>query len=185
MNRVFFLSLSQSSFTSAHLHYNNRLHSVADSSLSSPICTRQPCVGYWSVHYVLWEQNSSQVASFACSGFLFQMWMCCKGGHYRGFFVYAHYRSAQTSFIGAWGGGSNKMRCQIGFRRCRIRIRLVPAQIKPCLYVYHIKPFYYRKHWKCIAQVIGAAFIVSRVFIFEAFITIHFNRIEKVNIFGN
>ncbi len=79
--------------------------------LSSPICTCQPCVGYWSVHYVLWEQSSSHVASFACSGSLFQMWMCCKGGHYRGFFVYAHYRSAQMSFIGAWGGGSNKMRC--------------------------------------------------------------------------
>ncbi len=80
--------------------------------LSSPICMCQPCVGYWSVHYVLWEQSSSHVASFACSGSLFQMWMCCKGGHYRGFFVYAHYRSAQTSFIGAWGGGSNKMRCR-------------------------------------------------------------------------
>ncbi len=33
--------------------------------------------------------------------------------------------------IGAWRGGSDKIRCWIGFRRCRIRIRLVPAQIKP------------------------------------------------------
>ncbi len=87
----------------------------------------RPCVDYWSVHYVLWEQSSSHVTSFVCSGSLFQMWMCCKGGHYRGFLIYAHYRSAQTSFIGAWGGGSNKIRCRIGFRRCQIRIRLVPA----------------------------------------------------------
>ncbi len=82
------------------------------------ICTRRPCVGYWSI--VFWEQSSSHVASFACSGSLFQMWMYCKGGHYRGFFLHAHYRSAQTFFLGTWGGGSNKMRCRIGFRRCRI-----------------------------------------------------------------
>ncbi len=57
--------------------------------------------------------------------------MCCKGGHYRGFFVYAHYRSAQMTLIGTWGGGSNKM-------RCRIRIRLVPAQIKPSVQVWRL-----------------------------------------------
>ncbi len=59
----------------------------------------------------------------------------CRPGDYprkhSQFSIYAHYRSEQTSFIGARGGGSAKMRCRIGFRRCRIRIRLVPAQIKP------------------------------------------------------
>ncbi len=54
----------------------------------------------------------------------------CKRGHYRGFFIYAHYRSAQSSFIGAWGGGSNKMMYRIRFQGCWIR--LVQAQIKPC-----------------------------------------------------
>ncbi len=80
-------------------------------------------------------ESSSHVASFAFSGSLFQMWMCSKGGDYRGCFIYAHYRSVQTSFTGAWGGGSNKMRCQIGFQRCRIQIRLVPSQIKPWVVV--------------------------------------------------
>ncbi len=35
--------------------------------------------------------------------------MCCKHSHYRGIFIYSNHRSAQTSFIDAWGGGSNSI----------------------------------------------------------------------------
>ncbi len=80
-----------------------------------PICTsiymQAPALCRLLIHalyLVRAEQNSSHVASFACSGSLFQMWMCSKSGHYRGFFIYAHYRSTQTSFIGAWGGDPTK-----------------------------------------------------------------------------
>ncbi len=88
----------------------------------------------------LFNQFTSLLAlNCSCPNFFWnvlQVWMTGKDVYFPycpNFFwfgvVYVHYRSAQTSFIGAWGGGSDKMRCRIGFRR--FRIRLVPAQIKP------------------------------------------------------
>ncbi len=102
-------------------------------------------LGYW-IH-ALWLVRAEQ---FTCH-FFCELRFCisnvelqhrCTRGHYRGFFIYAHYRSAQTSFIGTWGGGSDKMMYRIRFQGCWIR--LVQAQIKPWVYkaeVWHHLPF--------------------------------------------
>ncbi len=120
------------------------------------------------MHYVLWEQSSSHVASFARSDSLSNvdiienfhtgtvhlkinnimkkvnffwhslsiwdtpksLWWYIVISNTALVPVYPHYRSPQMSFIGTWGGGSDKMRSRIGFWRCQIQIRLIPAQIK-------------------------------------------------------
>ncbi len=62
--------------------------------LSSPICTsiymHAPALCRLLSRALSCESRAVHVTSFACSGSLFQMWMCCKCGHYRGFFIYAH-----------------------------------------------------------------------------------------------
>ncbi len=63
------------------------------------------------IFYSLLLSLSGQVHTKLCKN--------CRPGDYprkhSQFAIYVHYRSEQTSLIGAWGGGSAKMRCRIDF----------------------------------------------------------------------
>ncbi len=73
------------------------------------------------------ESRAVHISYILRSGSLFQMWMGCKHGHYRVFFIYTHYRSVQTSFISEEGQPTKSDFGRAGSRQ----MFLVPTQIKP------------------------------------------------------
>ncbi len=56
------------------------------------------------------ESRAVHISYILCSGSLFQMWMGCKHGHYRVFFIYTHYTTGQYKRLSLARRGSRQNR---------------------------------------------------------------------------